>query len=96
MVAGYASRISSGSMKRYWFQFDLKNYLDPPMAIGLGCGVTAFSKEEAISILQEKVFIDREIPPIVKCIENVDISTLYGNHVLPNMALPFKKVCGFR
>jgi hypothetical protein len=50
----------------------------------MGCGVTAWSYDDAIIILQTIVFKDRAIPPIKKVIENIDVSTLDANHTLPN------------
>lgn len=76
-------------MTRFWFEFDLRNmryYHQSLMA--RGCGVTAFSKFQALQLLQEKVFLGSEIPPILNCIENVDVSALDNNHVLPNMGIP--------
>lgn len=75
-------------MIRYWFEFDLSNYENPPLEIVRGCGVTAWSLEDALNIIKEKIFIDREIAPIKKCIENVDITTLQTNSKLSNMGVP--------
>lgn len=75
-------------MIRFWFEFDLVNCSDPPSGVRLGCGVTSTSKDKAIETIQKKVFKQLSIPPILKCIENVDISQLDRNHVLHNMHPP--------
>jgi len=54
----------------------------------LGCGLTAYNYEDAISILKQKVFYNIPFPQIDNFIENVDISTLDEKHVLVNMGLP--------
>lgn len=59
---------------------------------GLGCGVTAFSYEDALDLLQDKVFTEKPIPPVSSVIEDVDVSTLDADHVRPNMGNPLK--CG--
>jgi hypothetical protein len=75
----------------YWFEFALNNYDKPPIGIKLGCGITANSFDEAEDILQKKIFKDKIVPPILKCISNIDISTLDVNHVLLNMGSPVRK-----
>lgn len=73
-------------MIRYWFEFNFNDYMGAiPPELHLGCGVTAFSSEHALSLLKSKVFKDKVVPEITKCINNVDINTLDQGHVLPNM-----------
>lgn len=75
-------------MKRFWFEFEKNNLENYPFGFGYGCGVTAFSREDAISILKEKLFNTIEMPNIKKCIENVNINDLDQGHVIPNMNPP--------
>jgi len=75
--------------RRFWFEFDL----DPddqniPVYLRHGCGVTAEDYEDAVKIVHERVFRGEPLPSIVKMIEDVDVATLDGNHLLPNMGLP--------
>jgi hypothetical protein len=49
--------------------------------------VTAYSYEDALSLLKEKVFEGTE-PPIIDVVPDVDISELDQNHVIPNMGVP--------
>ena len=71
--------------RKYWFDFDLS--LSDRHAIGtlMGTGVTASSKEEALELVRKRVFRSQRMPSVVKCIEDVDISQLDPNHVLPNI-----------
>lgn len=73
-------------MTRYWFEFDLEKYKDIPYGIVLGCGITAYNYEDALSILLTKVFVNKSLPKVLKMIEDVDLRKLDHNHVLPNMA----------
>lgn len=74
-------------MKRYWFEFEFIDS-DIPFGTNMGCGVTAYNYDDAINLLNEKVFKSRSIPKIQKMIESVDVSTLDAGHVLPNMSSP--------
>jgi len=70
-------------MIRYWFEFDD----NIPHGMKMGCGVTAYSYDDALSILNDKVFRNSSLQ-IKQVIEDVDVSTLDQNHVIPNMSPP--------
>lgn len=79
-------------LTRYWFEFvisdqDLQRYNNYG-GLGLGCGVTAYTYEDALAVLAEQLFRGEPIPPVRKVIEDVDVSTLDAGHVLPNMGVP--------
>lgn len=76
---------------RYWIKFDISLSDSPPVGILSGCGITARNYDDAITIISKSIFKDRDMPNIKECIENVDISSLDANHVLPNMGSPFKR-----
>jgi hypothetical protein len=77
-------------LTRYWFEFDWGER--PPMrAEGLGCGVTAFDREDALGLLAEAVFANSEVPAVKHVTEDVDIQTLDEGHVLPNMGIPSER-----
>lgn len=59
-----------------------------PPGLGWGCGVTAYSEEDAITILKEDVFSSYEYVDPIEIIRDVDIRTLDQNHVVPNMGAP--------
>ena len=72
---------------RFWFEFEL-NDNNIFMALGLGCGVTAWNYDDAVNILKEKVCKDISFPPIKKVDKDIDVSTLDKGHVFPNMLPP--------
>jgi hypothetical protein len=72
-------------LHRYWFTF---SSIAPYNALRLGCGVTAYDYEDAVSILLQTVFAGENEPKIEKVIEDVDVSTLDQKHLIPNMEPP--------
>lgn len=74
-------------MRRFWFEFDLSMEQPHPMGVLSGCGVTALSYDDSLEVLRERVFKDASLPSIRKVIEDVDVSQLDANHVLPNMGV---------
>jgi hypothetical protein len=70
------------NLRRYWFKFVPRRQ---PTPLNLGLGITAFDREDAVSIAQMKVFPHARMPEIVTIDEDVDISTLDPKHVLPNI-----------
>jgi hypothetical protein len=69
-------------LRRFWFTF-----LNPPQfsPLGLGCGITAQSYEDAKGILASTVFAGGAVPTIESVVEDVDVQTLDQTHVVPNM-----------
>jgi hypothetical protein len=74
--------IRSPLLRRFWFTFDPFAELTP---LRLGCGVTAFTYDDALSLLKAEIFGVAANPPIATCIEDIDVSTLDAGHVIPNM-----------
>ena len=71
-------------LHRYWFVFVGPNV---PSIVCAGCGVTAWTIDDAMSLVRHRLFEGGDF--LVKdVIEDVDVSTLDANHVLPNMAPP--------
>jgi hypothetical protein len=56
---------------RYWFLFETDR---SPRALNLGCGVSAYGYDDALALLNERVFKDGIVPRILELKENVDIS----------------------
>lgn len=79
----------SDALIRYWFTFDFSDYemTEIPAGTLLGCGITAFDKEDALILLNSLVFNGKEMP-IKTIVENVDITSLDQGHVIPNMNPP--------
>jgi len=71
-------------LRRYWFNFEK---FGEPTPLNLGCGVTAYGYDDATSLLRDRVFAGKELPRIIRCSEDVDVSTLDQKHVLPNISL---------
>ena len=67
---------------RYWLEFEKAPTFSP---LRLGCGITAENLDDMHHILRDVVFKGNAVPGISKCIENVDVSALDANHVLPNI-----------
>lgn len=78
-------------MYRFWFEFEIDSAFDFPPGIGVGCGVSAHNYEDAIKILDEKVFNIIKRPPFKKVIENIDVSSIDKGHVIPNMKSPISR-----
>jgi hypothetical protein len=70
------------NLKRYWFTFQK---FSRPTPLNAGCGVTAFNRDDAITILREYVFKKEKNLEWISLIEGIDISTLDQRHVLPNI-----------
>jgi hypothetical protein len=73
-------------MRRFWFRFENTGNL--PAGVRMGCGVTAWSREDAEALLRQRVFAGARIPTPQIVIEDVDVSTLDPGHVRPNMGDP--------
>lgn len=76
-------------MRRFWFEFEF----DPddhnvPVLLRRGCGVTAGSYDDAVAVIRERVFGGAQLPAITKAVPDVDIASLDGDTVRPNMGLP--------
>lgn len=71
-------------LSRFWFRFKKADTSDP---LNLGCGVTAYNYEDALSLLKANVFRDKGFPEILECLENVNLDTLDQKHVLPNIGI---------
>ncbi|HLK14711.1 MAG TPA: hypothetical protein VKT78_07900 [Fimbriimonadaceae bacterium] len=72
-------------LRKFWFKFAP---LGRPTPLNLGCGVSASSYEDAVSLLRRHVFKEQAVPEIVSVLEDVDVSSLDARHVLPNMESP--------
>lgn len=76
---------------RYWFEFDIESAFTYPPGIGYGCGVTAYNIDDALKIIDEKIFGEIKRSPFKIIKENIDISTLDQGHVIPNMKHPLSR-----
>jgi hypothetical protein len=70
------------SLHRYWFRF---SGLRPFASVRLGCGVTAYSYDDAVDVLSRTVFAQEVMPAVESVLADVDVTTLDPRHVIPNM-----------
>jgi hypothetical protein len=69
-------------LRRYWIRF---KRLDRPDPLNLDCGATAWTCDDALNLIAERVFSGGQLPEVVDVIEDVDVRTLDEGHVRPNM-----------
>ncbi len=69
-------------LKRYWIEFI------PTSGSQKVYGVTAYTLDDALYILQKKGVLGAFMPDILCSTENIDVSTLDTDHVLPNLTWP--------
>ena len=79
--------LSSKMLVRYWFEFDKESTTEVPMELGLGCGVTAYDYNDAVSLIREIMLDNTPLPKIKRVVANVDIRTLEINHVQRGMGI---------
>jgi hypothetical protein len=70
-------------LHRYWFIFE-GSARSLPAGLGMGCGVTAATRDEAANLIKNGLLGGNDLPPVARVVEDVDVSTLDPNHVLPN------------
>lgn len=68
----------------FWFEFERTREID---AVGLtrGCGVSGYTLDDALSIVQAVVFMNEKMPAPVRIVENIRLQDLDQGHVAPNM-----------
>ena len=69
-------------LTRYWFVFEENKHT---RATSLSMGITAYSYDDAISIIEGLLFKDSGIPAVKSYIENFDVSTITDLHIRPNL-----------
>jgi hypothetical protein len=77
-------------LTRYWFEFD-RGETPPTRPERLGCGVTAFDREDALRLLARTAFANEEVPPVSRVTEDIDVQMLDEGHVLPNIGPPSER-----
>lgn len=72
----------------YWVKFNFQDYDYSGIIISpLGYGVTGFNRDDALDILQREAFKNKSLPLQAEIIENVSLSHLDADHVVPNMGV---------
>lgn len=72
-------------MIKFWIKLKQSIFDNPPIGTLLGIGVTAESKEEALILIKDKVYINRDMPEIEFVDSYISIDNLEENHVRPNI-----------
>ena len=71
-------------MKLYWIKFIISTEHYYPPGTRVGCGITAYSSEDAIDIAAKCIFKTYPLPPIESIKEIQDAMQIEQGHVLPN------------
>ncbi|CAH1665698.1 conserved hypothetical protein [Hyphomicrobiales bacterium] len=72
-------------LHRYWFSF---SKTESPCILNTGCGVTAFSIDDAKKILEADLFPVYGNRQTVEITEDIDISKIEDGHIIGNMKPP--------
>jgi hypothetical protein len=90
-------------LHRYWIEFDLpyvpggKSEFTCYHALLYGCGVTAYTVDDALMILEKQLRLQCPLPSVLLIIEDIDVSMLNIKHRFPtNMCIPTIGVTIFR
>src|SRR4051812_24473034 len=83
---GVIVRGMAASLHRYWLTFDEGA---APVGCAHGIGVTAWTLDDALTLIREALKTSDVRP--VSVTEDVDVQTLDAGHVLPNMMPPSER-----
>lgn len=74
-------------LHRYWIELESS---DPKLAYEgkFHYGVTAYNYEDALKLLVEKFFMNRDFPSAVSVVEDVHISTLKAGKLVTEIGVP--------
>jgi hypothetical protein len=100
-TAGLVCQVVEPGLKRYWLEFDLPRSeaaTVPETAVSTGgrsswalvtkgVGVTGADIDECLDIVQQRIF-GGAMPTVLKVVEDIDVSTLDEQVVLPNIEPP--------
>src|ERR1041384_3597854 len=78
---------NSSILHRYWIKFDVA-FGQRTWGVLLGCGVTASDIETALKMVKEQVFNGAQVLPILSIVEDIQLSLLDQDHVIPNIGKP--------
>ncbi len=73
-------------LTRFWFEFDAHNSKDGRAMPWVG--VTAWTLDDAKGLIREKLLDGRELPSIIKLVEDVKVDELDERHVRRHMEPP--------
>jgi hypothetical protein len=70
------------ALRRFWIRLAGD---EMPVGFQMGCGVTAYTRDDAFALLLKVWPAKRGGPVIIDVSEDVDLTTLDQRHVLPNI-----------
>jgi hypothetical protein len=73
-------------LRRYWIRFDRESRI--PVGFRMGCGITAHSKVEALTLLRDIYPREPDNFVVAEIVEDVILSDLDPKHVRPNIGDP--------
>lgn len=73
-------------LHRYWIRFMVDAVPDYNI-LKLGCGVTAWTEDDAIWLIRKYVFAGEDVPAIDSIVTDIDIRDLEAGHVRPNVGV---------
>ena len=73
-------------LHRYWFRFEKES-----LRMGLGCGVTAWTEEDAVALMRDGPFRGKPLPRVASVTVDVDVRTLDKSHIVPNIGSPNRR-----
>lgn len=79
----------SAVLIRYWFEFDWEASMEARRMPRVG--VTAWSIDDARTIMSDKLFGGEALPPIRSMVQDVDVRDLDAKHVVNQMAPPNRR-----
>jgi hypothetical protein len=101
-AAGLVCPLVEPGLRRFWLEFDLPRSVPtagPQRAAGAGepsswalvrtgVGVTGTDLDECFDIVRKRIFGRTLMPTVLKVVEDIDVSTLDEERVLPNIEPP--------
>jgi hypothetical protein len=102
-VVGLVFQVVEPGLRRFWLEFDLPSApspegpdslaagageLSPWALLRTGVGVTGADLDECFGIVRNRIFAKAVMPPVLKVVEDIDVSTLDAERVLPNIEPP--------
>ena len=83
-------------LRRFWIEFDLASIeaaddIEDAFTFGYvrnGLGVTGVDLDDCLGIVRARIFNGAALPALARVVEDVDVSTLSEEIVVPNMKPP--------
>ena len=101
-AVGLVCQVVEPGLRRFWLEFDLRSAQarSEPGAEGgagqpstwalvrSGVGVTGTDLDECFDVVRKRIFGKTVMPAVLKVVQDIDVSTLDQDQVLPNIEPP--------